>query len=137
MDSRHAIFALAVAALLLAAAARRGRREHFSMARGEPRFELVRMVRDDLLVPPTDPELRYDLLRNRDYRSEPVGNTYSRKDCPECDPSWTVPSLSTPAQRGLSAMEAMATHEIDNQDLYAYQQGMRDLAQLAIHNPTR
>ena len=109
-----------------------------SYGTGSPRFTTARLERDnDLAMSRSlDPELRYDINRVRAYWNTPSGYTYSRAECPECDPSWTVPAISTASQRGLSALENMATAEIDNEQLFNYQQGQRNLAQLAIRNPT-
>ena len=104
-------------------------------ATGTPEFEAARVVRDaDLSALNWGETQRYGFDRLIQFRNTPPGFTYSRKkECPECDPHWDIPTVSTASQRGLSAMENMATAELDTEQLYNFQQGRRNLAQLAIH----
>jgi len=103
-------------------------------ATGAPRFEVARVVRDPILSAQSWGSTQaYISNRLSQFRNTPAGFTYTERECPECDPAWNVPTASTASQRGLSATENMATAELDNEQIYNWQQGQRNLAQLAIH----
>jgi hypothetical protein len=75
---------------------------------------------------------QYQLLRTQQFQGTWPGFKYNASDCPECDTTWSIPASSTPSQRGMSAMEAMSSAELDNDAISNYQMGLRDMAQLEI-----